>query len=284
MNKQFATNIVTSLTVIFTSLTLAAMGAVAEEEHEHDHEGHVDALVYQSGGQVQMGLIDVECAGGAGEPGCEDHGQPGNVYEAELEVEGTSPGQHGHSESPGFFSLPTGGQAALDDLGGTLLPGNAAHSIDFVFAPNSLASNTSILYWDGTGTSVSWGGVANGEFFEIEGNADSGGDLLGTSVLSGVLLDSTGANGGFDTHPEYHLEGDGADPSAGFYAIFGVTNIAGLASSDPWAVVFGYGLEDEEAHEMAVASIETVVPEPGTAILMGLGLVGLAARGRRAQA
>ena len=29
---------------------------------------------------------------------------------------------------------------------------------------------------------------------------------------------------------------------------------------------------------------QTVVPEPGTAILMGLGLVGLAARGRRAQA
>ena len=278
-------DIAKSLTVLFAALALGATGAVAEEDdHDHDHEGgHVDALVYQSGGQVQMGLIDVECAGGAGEPGCEDHGQPGNVYEAELEQEGSPGSYHGHSESPGFFSLPTGGQAALDDLGGTLLPGNAAHTVDFVSAPSSLGAGQSILYWDGSG-SVSWSGVVNNEFFEIDGNAGTGGDLLGTSVLSGVVLDSTGANSGFDTHPEYHLEGDGSDPTIGFYAIFGVTNIAGLTSSDSWAVVFDYGVEDEAAHEMAVDSIASVVPEPGTAILMGLGLVGLAARGRRERA
>ena len=243
MHRQISRDFIKSLTILMVGLAFVATGATAEEDdHDHDHGGHVDALVYQSGGQVQMGLIDVECAGGAGEPGCEDHGQPGNVYEAELEEEGTSPSMHGHSESPGFFSLPTGGQAALDDLGGSLLPANAAHTIDFVLAPSSLGAGQSILYWDGTGSSVNWGSVANGEFFEIEGNAASGGDLLSTSVLSGVVLDSTGSNSGFDTHPDYHLEGDGADPTAGFYAIFGVTNIAGLTSSDPWAVVFGYGL------------------------------------------
>ncbi|MCH2185283.1 PEP-CTERM sorting domain-containing protein, partial [Myxococcota bacterium] len=217
------------------------------------------------------------------EPGCDDHGEIGNVYEAELEQEGTTPNMHGHAESPGFFSIPTGGESALPY--GSLLPGDADHSIDFVLAPSSLASGTSILYWDGSGSSVNWGGVANGESFDIEGNSATGGILSGSSVLSGVQLDSTSAAGLFDTHPEYHLEGNGtSDPTDGFYVIFGVTNIEGLTSSDPWAVVFGYGLEDEEAHELAVDSIASVVPEPGTAILMGLGLVGLAATGRRGRA
>ena len=48
-------DIAKSLTVLFAALALGATGAVAEED-DHDHEGgHVDALVYQSGGQVQMG-------------------------------------------------------------------------------------------------------------------------------------------------------------------------------------------------------------------------------------
>lgn len=266
-----------ALAAIFAGGLLGSTSALADGE-EH---GHMDALVFQDGGKVQMGFIDVDCFGGAGEPGCDPDGEPGNyVYEAELEEGGSPVGSIGLAEEPGFFSIPSAGAAALPY--GSVLPANAAHTLSMVYAPSSLAAtSTSILFWDGTGA-VNFGAVPNGETFTIEGNNASGGILNAASVLSGIELDSTSSNSFFDTHPDFTLNGGGAsDPTHGFYALFGVTSIAGLSSSDKWGVVFGFGFEDEEAHEAAVDVVAAAVPEPGTALLMGLGLAGLAFNGRR---
>ncbi len=263
--------------VAFTSAALVvATGAWADEEEE----GHNDVLVFQDGGKVQIGGIDVDCFSGVGEPGCDPNGTTEMAFESELEATMGTP-IVGVADEPGFFAIPDGGQAALPF--GTILPSNAEHSVDFVLAPNSPVAGASILFWDGTGA-VSWSAVPNGEYFDIIGNGGSGGILDGTSVLTSVELDPTSGIGFFDTHPDYLLNGDGGtdDPTIGFYAIFGQTNIEGLESSDVWGNVFDFGVEDEEAHEAAVESIAALVPEPTTALLVGLGLIGLGARRRGA--
>jgi hypothetical protein len=203
------------------------------------------------------------------------------VYEGELVETGTSPGLVGAADEPGFFAVPDGAEANLPY--GDTLPGNAATSLDFLLAPFSPVPGASILFWDGTGGSVMWSAVPNFEYFDILGNGGSGGILNGSNSLLGVTLDDTGLDGSLHSHPEFFLYGDGgtADPTFGFYALFGRTNVDGLASSHPWAVVFDFGVEDEVLHEMAVEDVVSFIPEPTTGSLLALGLLGLALNGRR---
>ena len=244
---------------------------------------HRDVLVFQDGSKVQTGAIDVDCFSGVGLPGCDPDGTTERVYEAELLETGVSPGLVGAADEPGFFSVPDGGEASLPF--GDNLPGNAAHSIDLILTPNAPVKGASILFWDGTG-GVSWSAVPNFEYFDILGNNSTGGILDGSNEVLGIELDPTSATGIFDTHPDFFLYGNGgtADPTVGFYAIFGRTHVEGLASSDPWGVVYDFGVENEVLHEMAVDSVASFsfIPEPGTGALLGIGLVGLALRRRPA--
>jgi len=257
----------------FTLAALIVFASAASAQHN-------DALVFQNGGQVQMGGMDVDCFSGVGLPGCDPNGNTESVYEAELLETGTSPGLVGRAEEPGFFAVPDGGEAFLPY--GDNLPGNAAHSIDLILAPNSPVPGASVLYWDGLGGAVTWSAMPSLQYFDITGIASSGGQLDGTNELLGVQLAATAANGTFDTHPEYDLFGANgtADPAIGFYAIFGRTDIAGLIPSAPWAAVFDFGVENEVLHESAVESVSGFIPEPSTGMLMVIGLLGLARMGR----
>jgi len=243
---------------------------------------HNDGLVYQVGGKVTMGQIDVDCFSGVGAPGCNPNAIENSVYEGELLEVGTSPGLTGTAAEPGFFAVPDGGEAALPG-GADNLPGNAAHTIDLILAPNSPVSGASVLFWDGTGGSASWSALPNTEYFVVAGINASSGTLDGTNEILGLELASTAANGSFDTHPDFELFGNSgtADPSVGFYALFGRTNIAGLTSSDAWAAVFDFGVENETLHEAAADSVAGFLPEPSTGLLMGIGLLGLTRAGRR---
>ena len=259
---------------------LVGLVVVADVQAEEE-SGHNDVLVFQSGGKVFTGGIDVDCFSGVGPAGCDPNGALERVFEAELAETGSSPGIIGAADEPGFFSVPDGGEFALPF--GDNLPAAAVHAVDFIIAPSGLPQK-SILFWDGTGGFVNWSGVPNSEIFDIEGNAGSGGILNGGSELLGVLLDSPGANGTFDTHPEFFLNGGGGqDPTNGFYALIGRTNVSELASSDPWAIVFDFGVENEELHEAAIDSLAYVlpVPEPTGLTLLASVLVGLALARRR---
>ena len=250
----------------------AAGGAVAEE-------GHFDALIFQDAGKVQVGGIDVACFSGLEAPPCDPNGVSENIFEAELLETGTSPGLFGAAEEPGFFAVPDTATSALPY--GNPLGANKTHSFDIILAPNSPVAGASILFWDGTGP-VSWSGVPASEFFDIEGNAGTGGTLTGTGTLTGIALDSTASNGSFDTHPDFFLNGSGgADPTIGFYTLFGVTRIEGLAPSNPWGVVYDFGVENEALHEAAVENVAGFIPEPATGTMLMLGLAGLAFHRRR---
>ena len=261
--------------VALSALVAFAPAAVAEG-------GHNDALVFDGGsGQVQLGQIDVDCFSGVGAPGCNPNAILNTVYEGEL-LEAGSP-LTGNAAEPGFFAIPSGGESSLPG-GASILPSNAAHTIDLVLAPNSPVPGASVLYWDGTGGSASWSAMPNAEYFVISGINASSGTLTGTNEVTGIELASTGSNGSFDTHPDFQLFGNSGtvDPSIGFYALFGRSNIAGLTPSDPWAAVFDFGVENEPLHEMAADSVAGFLPEPSVSLLMGIGLLGLTRAGRRA--
>jgi hypothetical protein len=241
---------------------------------------HNDALVFQNGGKVELGQIDVDCFGGVGAPGCNPNAILNTVYEGELLEAGTP--VTGNADEPGFFAIPSGGEASLPG-GASILPGNADHSINLILAPNSPVAGASVLFWDGTGGSASWSAMPNNEYFVISGINATSGTLNGTNEVTGIELNPTAANGSFDTHPDFQLFGNGGavDPSIGFYALFGQTNIAGLTSSDAWAAVFDFGVENEPLHEIAADSVAGFLPEPSVSLMMGIGLLGLTRAGRR---
>ncbi len=240
----------------------------------------VDALVFQNDGKAVVGAIDAGCYLGLTAPPCDASGTFQKVFEAELEENGTSPGLFGSADAPGFLSVADADTNLLP-AGDNLDPG-AGHSIDIILAPNSPVPGASILYWDGNGA-VSWSGVPNNEFMELIGNAGSGGAMGDTDTLPGVLLDSPDGSGFTDSHPDYFLRGETVldDPALGFYAIFGITNVDGLDPSNVWSIVFDFGIEDEVKHEAAIDSVTSFIPEPSTALLLGMGLAGLGVRGRR---
>ena len=263
---------------LFTLAALIAFAPAATAQHN-------DALVYDNGnGQVGMGQIDVDCFSGVGTPGCNPYAIQNRVYEGELLEVGTPPAQNGTAEEPGFFAAPTGGEAFLPG-GASTLPGSAAHTFDLILAPSGAGvSGASVLYWDGVGGTVSWSTMPNNEYFVVSGINASSGTLDGTNEVLGIELNPTAANGSFDTHPDFDLFGDGGavTPTAGFYAIFGRTNIAGLTSSGTWASVFDFGVENEAQHEAAADSVAGFLPEPSVSVLMLIGLAGLTRAGRRA--
>ncbi len=263
---------------IRAALAVTAAAGMALAAAPEARAEHFDALVFEFDNKARIGGIDVECFTGFGPPGCDDTGQRTRVFEGELDdVTNPGPPVVGTSEEPGFFS---NSGVSLDY--GSSLAANKGHTIEVRRIPNSPVAGASLLYWDGTG-SVSWGLVPNSETLDIVGDLGSGGSLDGTNQLKNIILDSTDGSGNFDTHPDFFLNGNGGlvDPTKGFYAIAGRTFIDDLAPSAAWGVVFDFGVEDEELHEDAIASLASIVPEPGTGILTGLGILGLAVGGRR---
>ncbi|REJ87343.1 MAG: PEP-CTERM sorting domain-containing protein [Planctomycetota bacterium] len=84
-------------------------------------------------------------------------------------------------------------------------------------------------------------------------------------------------DGDFHGHVDFFLEPLGPTPPVGAYAISMslLTDAIGIDDSDPFRIVFNYGLE-EEVFEEAVAAF--AAPEPSTWAMAALALVGLLTR------
>ncbi|MFO0912577.1 MAG: hypothetical protein U0795_06455 [Pirellulales bacterium] len=163
--------------------------------------------------------------------------------------------------------------------GDGLLPQN----ITLGFAPVS-----DLWYWDGADavdfgpapTDVSLGLKRGSNMVSISGSGQSG---------TVPTIGNTGTSGRLHVHLESLLQyADSVDPSApnapdGIYLLSLVLTAPGsnLKNSEPFYLVYNNGLS-EEVHDMALGWVEqTLVPEPGSAVLGALGLLGLFAVRRR---
>lgn len=266
--------------------TLAALLAtfmVASTASAQLAEPHFDVLLYQDGsGNLRAGAIDVDTS-------APDLGVV--AIEGELFGDTTLGTPTFQGEAPGFFSLA---DINAGSLGGSNdnLPGGAAVTLDFLVEPTL---NISLAYWDdGLGQ---FGATPAGEALALSQGAVTFGSLGGTSEVVAAGIGTTGATGFLDDHPDYDL--GAATP--GVYLAYGQANVAGVnGPSNPFWIVFGTldvceetascSATQEMFNEMIEEQIEagidyvntTLVPEPGTALLMGLGLLGLG-RTRRAR-
>jgi hypothetical protein len=249
--------------------------------------GHFDIFMAESGGQVVTGGYDFD----------DNEVVETRIFEAEMQAElgqfvADEPGVVSGNPSPS--TMPAGWSP---------LPSVPPRNVGFNLL-TTLGYN--LLFWDGIGddvNDVTLGPVGGSEVMVVK---QTGCFLCSTAVadggaspVAGFVFDTTASP--VHEHPEFFLLGDATPtPDAvtqGVYVLTWQATVQGLAASDPLWIVFGAfdpdsfpDLTPEEFDEFLEGRIElaasyielNVIPEPGTLLLLGAGLLGLAAHGRRA--
>lgn len=231
--------------------TLSISTALAQGGHEHDGD-----IEFKYDGS-QISVLD-------GEAGFQD-GKV--VYERELIFGGID---DGYSSFPGFISETELGPGFGIPVGDTI-------SIEFMQSRFGYFLN----YWDpsdgmvkSTASSMALGFENELPFTSLTSNGGGGSFILGQSEEAEV----GNPIGDFHKHFDYLLSPNAA---VGAYAILArlKTNAAGIGNSDPFYIVFGYGI-DETDHGRAVEHFAGV-PEPGSIGLLACAAVAGLVRFRR---
>lgn len=144
----------------------------------------------------------------------------------------------------------------------------------------ALTVTSDLTYWTGSGFTA----VPDQETIALTyGTTRTIGSATGT--LSPLLIKTFTSDDDIHLHLEAELLGNGgalANPTAGIYLFSAVlqSSDAGIADSDPFYVVYNYGL-DESAHAASIEWVSSnLVPEPGAAALCLCPLIALSTRRR----
>jgi len=255
------------------ALTLAISGSASAQ--------HLDVLLYDDGsGNARTGGVDVDLLA----PDLDTH-----VFEAELLGDTTLPTPTFAGAEPGFFGVSDAQAGLLPPPNGNL-PAGAGVTLDFLLEPTL---GLSLARWN---QSLGVFEAPGGASILLTTPADPfGGSLDGTSEVLGLVLGTSASNGSLHEHPTFDI-----GSAQGVFLAYGVAHVDGLASpSNPFWLVFG--TLDECVETASCNSIQeafnedielqigsameytnaTLVPEPGTALLLALGLGAFAHGGRR---
>lgn len=187
-----------------------------------------------------------------GEEGFEDGKK---MFEAEMGFGGLF---DGFTDEPGFISE--------NDVGLGIGPND-------IISYNILQSRFGFYlnYWNPTTGLVE----STASTLEIDGLANL---TIGSLAGGGGILGQADALGDFHGHLDFQLS-SGSEVGAYALLVDLQTNSVGIAGSDPFYIVFGYGI-DEVQHGQAVAKFAGV-PEPGSIGLLACGAIAGLVRFRR---
>ncbi|MFW5682248.1 MAG: PEP-CTERM sorting domain-containing protein, partial [Phycisphaeraceae bacterium] len=148
------------------------------------------------------------------------------------------------------------------------------------------------------GTLASWNGsefvtepTAGVQARNTSGPTDYWTEINGTGIVAAgtdntqgndVYIGNTDEDGGLHAHVDWFLADAPPEPTALLMEIEVFAD--GYETSEPLPLLFNYGMDEEAFEDAVYAAAEAYnIPEPGTAVLMGLGLTAvLAGRRRRA--
>ncbi|MBC7208800.1 MAG: PEP-CTERM sorting domain-containing protein [Methyloversatilis sp.] len=219
----------------------------------------------------------------------------------------------GYMVFPGDFGDFEGGPKSTDDPGFQAFPGSlsgASGARDFI----GFKAVGTLLQWDAAGGTWSAaddgvgirlygavppavanayiqslinprlappGAAANFEFYS-QGTLFTGAGIEGPVAAT---IDDANANGGFHAHLDWFIEG--AAPSSAYMVTLHLTDATSIGGrgryvdSDPFHVVFNYGLSAEQYETAFMSRVSLPVPEPSSWALMVAGLVLTTSLARR---
>ncbi len=188
-------------------------------------------------------------------------GDQGRVFESAFDTSGLF---EQNTDDPGFFSGAAEGLSV-----------NPGDTIDYnILGP--------LGFHDGTGFATAPTGAA----VLIEDNP--GGTLAVSETTTGPItgpgvIAVADGGGAVHAHIDFTLDPETLDtPEFGAYGLLMqlTTDASGVADSDPFYIVFNFGLT-EPVFENAVGDFASIVPEPASLVVAGIGGLMMLTRRRR---